>query len=385
MRHLPDKPSLGFLRKEAKDLLAALRESGPGASLADAQRALAVEYGVRDWVALKSEVDRRNAEKPTAPAGLADALAAAFDLGAVTEPAAPVSFRPMGRYWSITTDRGRWLANTVFGWITNAQAEISARLRDGAVAAGVAAPTPVRSPQGRLIENVQGRNWRVHEWLDVGPSPILPTPTAVARRVGAIYGALHSLAIPSAAPLGEHLSLRKSEADWARLLDRAGAAGKPWATQLDHTIPLLLDLRAIETDLDRTKFILCNRVLNPENVRQAHNDDLVVTEWDFTGSLTPELELAWALTQWTWRPSINHKAIAAFRDGYLETADRWPGLELSSFAIAVTGYLNWTYNTICEAISPTDGDHAAFAEREALDLLSQPMTRSVLQELLAAL
>ena len=37
-----------YLRREAKDLLAALRESNPDTSLADAQRALAAEYGERD-------------------------------------------------------------------------------------------------------------------------------------------------------------------------------------------------------------------------------------------------------------------------------------------------------------------------------------------------
>ena len=79
MRFLPDKPSLGFLRKEAKDLLAALRESSPEASLSNAQQALAVEYGMRDWGELKSEAERRAAEMPIAPDGLADALATADD------------------------------------------------------------------------------------------------------------------------------------------------------------------------------------------------------------------------------------------------------------------------------------------------------------------
>ena len=41
MRLLPDRPSIEFLRKEAKDLLGVLRESNPEASLAEAQRALA--------------------------------------------------------------------------------------------------------------------------------------------------------------------------------------------------------------------------------------------------------------------------------------------------------------------------------------------------------
>jgi hypothetical protein len=383
MRFLPDKPSLGFLRKEAKDLLAALRESSPEASLSNAQQALAVEYGMRDWGELKSEAERRAAEMPIAPDGLADALAKAFDLGEVTDAASPVSFTPMGRCWSIRTDRGRWLAVTVYPWITEAQAELGAQLRDAAVAAGVAAPTPVRSPQGQLIEAVQGQSWRVHQWMEVGPTPVTPTPAAVARRIGTTFGTLHSLAIPSAAPISPYLTSRKSNTEWEKLLDRARAAHKPWAEQLNDALPGLFDLGTIEADVDGNDVMLCNCNLIPEHVRTGHNDELVVTEWDFAGSLTPELELGYALTHWTLRPSINRKTVAAFRDGYVDAAGHWPELELASFAVAAAGWLNWTYNTICEAIDPDDSAHVEFAERGTVDLLNRPMTRSSLEQLLA--
>ncbi|MBE1605477.1 phosphotransferase [Actinopolymorpha pittospori] len=383
MRILPDRPSLAFLRKEAKDVLVALRESSPGASLADAQRALASEYGMRDWAALKSEVEQRAEETPTAPVGLADSLANAFGLGRVTGSPAPVSYTPTGRSWSITTDRGRWLAGTVLPFITDAQAEVGARLRDAAVAAGVAAPTPVRSPHGRLIEPVQGQSWRVQEWIEVGPAPMIPVPAAVARRAGRTLGTLHSLAIPSDSPINSYLISRRPEAAWWALLDEARAAHKPWAEQLGEVVPTL-DLRAIEPAIDDSDVILCNLVLNPENVRMGHDDVLVVTDWDLTGSLTPELQVGSALTHWALQPSINRPAIAALRDGYVQAAGRWPTLGLASFATAVTGYLNWTYQTICAAMNSADPDHVAFAERESVDLLKRPMTRSSLHELLAA-
>ena len=389
MRFLPDKPSLDFLRKEAKDLHAALRESSPQASLADAQRALASQYGVRDWAELKSEVVRRAAEAPVAPEGLAEALAEAFGLGKVTQAASPVSFTPMGRCWSITTDRGRWLAVTVYAWITEAQAETGARLRDAAVAAGVAAPIAVRGPEGRLIETVQGQNWRVHEWIEVGPTPVAPTPAAVARGIGAIYGTLHTLNLPSETSMHWYVTSRRPEADWERLLDRARAAHKPWAEQLKQALPNVFDLCTIGAGavagIDGDDLVLCICNLIPENVRIGHHGELVVTEWDFAGPLTPSLELGSALVHWTLRPLVSHKAITAFRDGYVQAAGRWPQLDLACFAVAVTSWLNWTYNTICEAIDPSDNDHAAFAELETADLLGRPLTRSSLQQLLAAL
>jgi hypothetical protein len=371
-----------FLRREAKELLAALREGTPDASLGAAQRALAAEYGLRDWPALKTEVERRLTQLPKAPEGLAVELARVFGLGQVTGSARAVSFTAMGRCWEISTDRGRWLAVTVFEWITEEQAELGARLRDAAVEAGVVAPVAVRSPAGRLVEAVRGESWRVHEWLEVGPTPVLPVTSALARRAGATYGTLHALELPGEGPISPYLVSRRDEAEWDLLRDRARAARKPWAGQLDAVLPVWLDLQAIETPVEPDELMLCNSNLIPTHVRQRRDGELIVMEWDFTGSLTPELELGSALTQWTLRPEVNPRAVAAFRDGYGEVRE-WPKLRLESFGVAITGWLNWAHNAICEAIDPQDGDHAEFAEREAVGVLERPMTRAGLEEILA--
>jgi ankyrin repeat protein len=52
-RHLPEKPNLEFLKKQAKELLRAM----PQAKLADAQHTLANEYGFPTWAKLKSHVE----------------------------------------------------------------------------------------------------------------------------------------------------------------------------------------------------------------------------------------------------------------------------------------------------------------------------------------
>jgi ankyrin repeat protein len=56
---LPERPSLAWLRKTAKQKLAVLREKHPSARLADAQFALAREYGFEGWRHLKHAVDER--------------------------------------------------------------------------------------------------------------------------------------------------------------------------------------------------------------------------------------------------------------------------------------------------------------------------------------
>ena len=54
---LPARPSLEWLKKTAKQNLAALRADRPEAKLADAQRALARDYGFASWRALKAHVE----------------------------------------------------------------------------------------------------------------------------------------------------------------------------------------------------------------------------------------------------------------------------------------------------------------------------------------
>jgi len=56
---LPDRASLEFLKKLAKDRLRELRRTNPDARLAAAQLALAREYGFPSWRALRAEVARR--------------------------------------------------------------------------------------------------------------------------------------------------------------------------------------------------------------------------------------------------------------------------------------------------------------------------------------
>jgi ClpA/ClpB-like protein len=55
---LPPRPSLGHLRKQAKDLLRELRQQRPAATLVEAQHALARRYGFASWPKLKAHVEQ---------------------------------------------------------------------------------------------------------------------------------------------------------------------------------------------------------------------------------------------------------------------------------------------------------------------------------------
>jgi ankyrin repeat protein len=57
---LPERASLEYLKKLAKDRLRELRRADPRANLAAALHAVAQDYGFPSWRALKAELDQRH-------------------------------------------------------------------------------------------------------------------------------------------------------------------------------------------------------------------------------------------------------------------------------------------------------------------------------------
>lgn len=64
-RQLPPVPNPGYLRKQAKARLAALKMRAPSTRLAEAQHLVAREYGFPNWAGMLAEVMRQQ-ESPAA-------------------------------------------------------------------------------------------------------------------------------------------------------------------------------------------------------------------------------------------------------------------------------------------------------------------------------
>jgi hypothetical protein len=60
-RDLPPRPNLDHLKKQAKELLQTMKQQDPDTQLADAQHALAREYGFSSWPRLKAHVESETA------------------------------------------------------------------------------------------------------------------------------------------------------------------------------------------------------------------------------------------------------------------------------------------------------------------------------------
>jgi Ser/Thr protein kinase RdoA (MazF antagonist) len=383
MRTLTDTPSIEFLRQEAKDVLNVLRETEATATLADAQRAIAEEYGFRTWSDLKAEVDRRRAEVPRPPEGLGEGVAAAFGLGIPSTPLIPIRYEYMGRRWELHTDRGRFVVRPVFDWIDDGQAEVTVDLQERSRVAGVRSPVPVRADDGGLVRRVQDQSWRVEEWMDLGPTPVEPVATDVARRLGAVLAAIHEVAPPTDRPIqGQWVSPadRPTHDQWRTLLDRVRAAGKPWADKLARLSPTIEDLSGVTAEPPQDAIVITNCDIGVEHVRLGAGGELVIMHWDFAGPMVPEWELATTLFHWTQSAS-NLETASALIAGYSERRGILPSLSLGSFSSVITGWLTWLLHRAWEAAGPEPSEKRQFAERTVREVLDDPLTVAKLSTL----
>ena len=382
MKTLPDNPDLDHLRRQAKDLLAGLRDSDPTVPLAAAQASLARQYGFRTWTALKAEVDRLRGRVDVADPVLAQRIAVLFGLGEVTGPLRSVS-RPdeVGRRWALDTDRGRWSPRTVDDVYPVTDGEADTRFQEAAARAGVTLPAPVRSTAGRVVEEIDGHRWRVHRWVNSGPPLAAPVSAAVTREVGEVLAALHGLRLPvdgicpwNARPL--------SSTSWEDLAALAASKGAAWAGLLAAAVPALAELDSFD-DEPTSEPVLCHNNITPGNVRVGAGGRLVVVGWEHASGLPPEWEVAAALVTWAVDPAggVNAAGARALLDGYRARAGELPSLSLGTFRGSATGLRNYVSGQVHAALAAEGVEERRFADRTIRHLLAHLPSKATYREL----
>jgi aminoglycoside phosphotransferase (APT) family kinase protein len=386
MKTLPDNPNLDHLRRQAKDLLAGLRDSHPDASLADAQASLAEQYGFRTWADLKAEVDRRQGAADVADPALAGQIADRFGLGAVIGPMRSVS-RPdeMGRRWLLETDRGRWAPRTVDDVYPVTDGEENTRFQEAAAHAGVTLPAPVRSGSGAVVETIDGSQWRVYEWLKSGPPLAAPVSATVTRAVGAVLATIHGLRVPVTG-ICPWSSVRFSPMGWGDLAEVAAAKGAGWAPVMSAAVPTLVGLESIGDGTPPGEPVLCHNNLSPGNVRAGAGGTLIVTGWEHANGLPPGWELSSALVSWAVNPGggINAAAARALVDGYRARAGSLPPLSLATFRGCAIALQNYVAGQVDMALNAGGEEDVRYNDRNVRHLLTHLPSRATFEQVLDA-
>ncbi|MBZ2195370.1 aminoglycoside phosphotransferase family protein [Occultella gossypii] len=396
MKILPDSPNLDHLRRQAKDLLAGLRDGEPTASLADAQAALAWQYGFRAWPDLKAEVEGRRGGGDVAPSALAAAIAERYALGTVTGQMRSVQRSDdLGHRWVLDTDRCRWSVSSVENWWPIVDAARDVELQEAAAAAGVQLPLPVRSRTGAVVEEIDGAPWRVTQWRHSGPPLAAPVAARITASVGAILATIHGLRFEVDRISPWHAA-RLSDEPWAQVAVRIRSAGVPWADAFDAAVG---ELESGSRTSDRHRSTPRRRsspTTRPAKVRREHDGSLVVVGWEHAGGQPPAWELADVLATWTIDPSgaVNLAGARALVEGYASVADGVPHLDEAAFrgfAMSMCNYVGGQVDAALEAhraaMTTAGRSEAAerdFTARSVTHLLTHLTRRSAFVRLLEA-
>lgn len=384
MKTLPDAPNMDHLRQQAKDVLMRLRSTHPAARLFDAQTVVAQQHGFHTWTALKDEVDRRNANPLHAPPGVAEAIAHTFDLGTPTGPLVAVERQWAGQAWSLSTDRGRWLARELFDWYDGGDRATEAMLAEAAAGAGIKTTPLKRSRRGTVIEAIdtpQGlARWRVFGWMPLGPMPSVPVPASLAAAAGAIIGRVHALGLPPPRPVDSWLTRRRPEADWWALHEAAARAKAPWADALAAAIPAMVEVSTISDRGDPNGAAVLSACHYAPDAFRTAGDDLVVVSWEYAGAMPPRWDLGQALARWSAgvnAEEVNGPAARALLAAYQAEAPAGAvgQIDLGIFSADVSAAVNWTATRIHIALHAHDTPRRATAEREVPELLAAPPSR----------
>jgi Ser/Thr protein kinase RdoA (MazF antagonist) len=388
MRTLPDSPSLDFLRRQAKDLLLGMRETRQTATLANAQQALARQYGFRTWPELKAEVDRRQGRAELADAGLTQAIAETFALGRPTTPLRSIAQgNEVGRPWAFDTARGRWSVKQLNSWFDASNAETDVRLQTAASEAGIVLPTPVRSQSGAVVACIDGGNWRVNAWIESGPPLSAPVSAPIARQAGAVLARLHNLKLTTDRPPDRWGRPLRTPDEWQALSAHAVEDHAPWSTAMRKSLPNVIELHHLcDIATSNRKLTLSHCALGPANARITRDDSLAILGWEHAGATAPDAELASNLMAWNVGPHGDPPSAAgirAFLQGYRAEAGDLPTLDLGSFAGEIAAWLNYVYGQLCIALNATTEADRQHLSRNADHLLAHAPSRELYEQVLA--
>jgi Ser/Thr protein kinase RdoA (MazF antagonist) len=298
-----------------------------------------------------------------------------FALGESPVLAGAASRGEQGQVWRLETSTGTWAVKELLQRESEADVQRSAEFQEVAVRAGVPAPAVVRTADRQVLLDVKGRQFRVFSWADILP----PDPDVDPGKVGVLVAAIHRLGHPSNGRAHPWYTEPVGAARWHELFRQLIAAGNPLGERLADLHDELCGLEQVLDEPSRLQQLHLD--LWADNVRATTGGDLCVIDWDNCGPGDARQELAAVLFEYcSGRPARTR----ALYDAYVDAGG--PGRitrpEDFSMAIAQLGHIlerqcaNW--------LTATSAEERRHAEAAIDEFVSRPLTRPVIDEILAA-
>lgn len=157
-------------------------------------------------------------------------------------------------------------------------------------------PDIVRSVDGRVVADIDGRSVRVFEWIDLrAPDPMLD-PAAV----GTVIAAIHRVHWVESTTIHPRYTEPVGAQRWHESCSAAATQHAPFADDLDM---LVGEMIALESLIERAVDVqTCHCDLWADNTRSTVTGEVCVIDWENAGPADPSQELCLLLYEFGSRP-----------------------------------------------------------------------------------
>jgi aminoglycoside phosphotransferase (APT) family kinase protein len=311
--------------------------------------------------------------------GLVDAadLARCFGLGPVPRLSdGPVARGKQGLVWRLDTADGSWAVKVPFHRSSEDEVRWATAFQEAACAAGVPAPRVRRTTAGCVFADIDGRQVRVYEWVNLRA----PDAGLDPERVGGVVAAIHRVSVTDPGPPHPWYHEPVGAERWDQLIGQLAEAGVPFAGRLAG---LRDELVALESWIEPPQMLqACHRDLWADNLLPAAGGGVCVIDWENSGPADPSQELGCVLFEFARADPGRVRALtSAYRQAGGPAAVTRRGH--FSMLIAQLGHITELAATDWlqpNPRSPQPADAAAWIS----EVLDEPHTRELLEAILAA-
>lgn len=164
-----------------------------------------------------------------------------FGLPAPAHLDGPVDQGYQGRVWRLQCGDGTYAVKETFAPLDDTQVALAYELQTRAAGFGVTAPRQLLTLDGDPAAHDGDETLRLYEWIELGPPDRELDPSANGR----LLAGLHRAGGPSDDPVDPWYVEPVGRDRWVELLTELELAGAPFAPELAHRLPSLLESESI--------------------------------------------------------------------------------------------------------------------------------------------
>jgi aminoglycoside phosphotransferase (APT) family kinase protein len=308
--------------------------------------------------------------------GDAATIADVFQLGEGARLSGPVARGEVGQVWRLSTALGEWAVKEPFEQPSPEEAEDDASFQELVRSHGVPMPQVVRTEAGDVLADVGGATVRVYGWVELLAREAWLDPATVGRLVASI----HSVRYVGQNPVHPWYTDPVGADAWDDLIGRLDAAGADFAESLAQQRDELVGLeKLLEWPANLQT---CHRDLFADNVLRTPMGSLCVIDWENSGLADVSQELGLVLFEFSCGDIDRARQLY---DAYIDAGGpgrvERPGT--FSMVIAQLGHIG---EISCRRwLDPARSAEQQHNAGRVDEFLSQPITRRMIDELVAAL